>query len=113
MQASLYMTDRRGSLFSEDSILSESYVDSPPSPISSEEFLSKPSPKPPSSIAGAIRLLKDRYECVLEDNWNPIQLLPGDYDELWRYLEGEEGDLLRYIKDKVQYERNLLLRSDS
>jgi len=78
-------------------------VASPPSPISSEELSSKPFPKPSSDVAAAIRLLRDRYECVLEDDWNPIQLQPGDYDELWRYLEREEGKLLGYIEDKVQY----------
>lgn len=121
MQTSLYMTERRGSLFSENSISSEAYAGSSVSPISSEELLSEPLPKPspkpslkpPSNITAAFRLLKDRYECVLEDNWNSIQLRPGDYDKLWRYLETEEGDLLGYIEDKVQYERNSLLRSDS
>lgn len=76
---------------------------SPPSPISSEELSSKPVSKPSSNIAAALQLLGDRYECDLEDNWNPIQLQPGDYDELWRYLEREEGKLLGYIEDKVQY----------
>lgn len=76
---------------------------SPPSPISSEELSSKPFSKPSSNIAEALQLLRDRFGCGLEYNWNPIQLQPGDYDELWRYLEREEGKFLGYIKDKVQY----------
>ncbi len=113
MQASSYMTDRRGSLVSENSTSPELSVALPPSPVSSEEPLSKPSSKPSSNIAAAIRLLKDRRKCVLKDNWNPIQLQPGDYNELWQLLEREEGDLLSYVKDKVQYEINSSPKSDS
>lgn len=121
MQASLDTTGRRSSLASQDSTSPEASATLPPSPISSEDpsskLSSKPSLKPSSksfsNISAAIQLLKERRECILEENWNPIQLEPDDYDELWRQLEREEVDLLRYIEDKVQYERNLLLNSDS
>ncbi|MCJ1281277.1 hypothetical protein MMC26_000595 [Xylographa opegraphella] len=114
MQASLNTTDRRISLASQKSTSPEASVALPPSPISSEEPSSKPSPKPfikPSSksfsnIPAAIQLLKDRKQGILEEDWNIIQLGPGDYDELWRQLEREDVDLLRFIENKVHLDYN-------
>ena len=81
---------------SEISTSPEAWAGSPLPPILSNK-LSRPSSKPPSNIAAALQLLKDCNKCTLEDHWNPIQLQPGDYEELLRYLEREEGDLLGYI----------------
>ncbi|KAL9116476.1 MAG: hypothetical protein Q9187_007000 [Circinaria calcarea] len=97
MQTSSDTTDRRDLLVSQKSTL-------PPSPISSEEFSktsSKFFSKPSSNLPAAIQILKDRRQCILAENWNPIQLRPGDYDELWLQLERKEQDLLRYLEDKV------------
>lgn len=116
MQASSDTTGRGNSLASKESSSPEASVTLPLSPVSSEDpsskLFSKPSLKPSSksfsNIPAAIQLLKDRRKCILEENWNPIQLEPGDYDKLWQQLEREEVDLLSYIENKVQYERKSL-----
>lgn len=111
MQTSSYKIDRKGSLVSQNSTSPEASVVLPPSPISVEELSlqpsSKPSSKPFSNVPAALQLLRDRRACILKENWNPIKLQPGDYDELWRQVERDE-ELLGYVEDKVRYEKNLV-----
>ena len=66
-----------------------------------------------SNVPAAIELLKKRKECLLEKDWTSIRLEPAEYNELWLRLERDEGDLLNYIEDKVQYEKKLSLNSTS
>ncbi|KAL9120796.1 MAG: hypothetical protein Q9187_002652, partial [Circinaria calcarea] len=94
MQASSYSYTRRGSVVSQNSKSPEPRVEYPPSPISSED-------KPSSRISEAIQLLKDRCAFKLEKPWNPVKLLPGEYEELWQRLGKEDQELLSYVEDKV------------
>ena len=94
MLASSQLPHYKDSLTSQNPSLPEPGVIFPPSPVASDEKLSL-------GVAGALQLLEDHRGGKLNKAWNTIQLLPGDYDELWWHIERDDA-LFRYVTTKVQ-----------